>query len=397
MSAEGIPQLAAVMGSCTAGGAYVPAMSDETVIVGHRHDLPRRPAAREGRDRRGGDAPRSSAAPTSTRASAASPTTTRCPTSTRWRWPRESSRTLERRPLPRLGAARRRGAGATIRRSCTASSRPTRARPYDVREVIARIVDGSRLDEFKPLYGETLVVRLRAHLRATRSASWPTTASCSRSPRSRARTSSSCACQREIPLALPAEHHRLHGRPRVRARRHRQGRRQAGHGRRLRPGAEADGDRRRLVRRRQLRHVRAGVRAAPAVDVAERAHLGDGRASRPRETLLDGRLDALRARGEDLRRGRTQAFMQPILDKYESEGSAYYSTARLWDDGILDPLDTRRVLALGLAAARTRAGRPSRASACFACERRRRSSADGARRGVVARPARASTTRSTPR
>ena len=55
MSAEGIAQVAAVMGSCTAGGAYVPAMSDETIIVRERgHDLPRRPAAREGGDGRGG-------------------------------------------------------------------------------------------------------------------------------------------------------------------------------------------------------------------------------------------------------------------------------------------------------------------------------------------------------
>ena len=56
MSAEGIPQIAVVMGSCTAGGAYVPAMSDETIIVkGTGHDLPRRSAAREGRDRRRSD------------------------------------------------------------------------------------------------------------------------------------------------------------------------------------------------------------------------------------------------------------------------------------------------------------------------------------------------------
>ena len=78
MSAAGIPQIACVMGSCTAGGAYVPAMSRR---VDHRqepgHDLPRRPAAGEGGDRRGRHAPRSWAAPTCTRASPASPTTTR--------------------------------------------------------------------------------------------------------------------------------------------------------------------------------------------------------------------------------------------------------------------------------------------------------------------------------
>ena len=86
MSAQGIPQIALVMGSCTAGGAYVPAMSDEAVIVArHRDDLHRRAAAREGGDRPGGDAPRSSAAPTCTRGARASPTTTRPPTSTRSR------------------------------------------------------------------------------------------------------------------------------------------------------------------------------------------------------------------------------------------------------------------------------------------------------------------------
>ena len=65
-------------------------------------------------------------------------------------------------------------------------------KPYDVREVIARIVDGSAFDEFKELYGATLVTGF-ARLHGIRSASWPTTASCSRSPRSRARISSSCA------------------------------------------------------------------------------------------------------------------------------------------------------------------------------------------------------------
>ena len=82
------------------------------------------------------------------------------------------------------------------------------------------------------------------------------------------------------PAHLPAEHHRLHGRPAIRARRHRQGRREDGARRRQLGGAEVHGDHRRLVRRRQLRHVRPRLRAAAAVDVAERAHLRHGRASR---------------------------------------------------------------------------------------------------------------------
>jgi acetyl-CoA carboxylase carboxyltransferase component len=68
------------------------------------------------------------------------------------------------------------------------------------------------------------------------------------------------------------------------------------------------------------------------------------------ETLMTVRLDALRARGEDMDAEARTAFVQPILERYEHESEASYSTARLWDDGVIDPRDTRRVLALGLAA-----------------------------------------------
>jgi 3-methylcrotonyl-CoA carboxylase beta subunit len=66
-------------------------------------------------------------------------------------------------------------------------------------------------------------------------------------------------------------------------------------------------------------------------------------------TLLTVKQDQLAREGRDpLGADEAQAFKQPILEKYESEGSPYYSTARLWDDGILDPAETRRVLALAL-------------------------------------------------
>ena len=179
MSAHGIPQIAAVMGSCTAGGAYVPAMSDESVIVRARHDLPRRAAAGEGGDGRG-------------------------------RHRRGARR--RRRPHARVGSRRspahddehaiaivrddraRTCTGARLSRRGTSPSRkPRRYDPselyaldprrlphsqYDVREVLARIVDGSRFQEFKALYGETLVCGF-ARIRAIRSGSSRTTASCS--------------------------------------------------------------------------------------------------------------------------------------------------------------------------------------------------------------------------
>jgi acetyl-CoA carboxylase carboxyltransferase component len=66
--------------------------------------------------------------------------------------------------------------------------------------------------------------------------------------------------------------------------------------------------------------------------------------------LLQVRLDNLRAEGGDLTMEEQREFMQPTLEKYENEGNAYYATARLWDDGILDPLDTRMALGLGISA-----------------------------------------------
>ncbi len=83
--------------------------------------------------------------------------------------------------------------------------------------------------------------------------------------------------------------------------------------------------------------------AATTLDVAQRAHQRHGRpASRKRALNRQRRDDAAKKKLK---------FEAPILEKYEREGSPYYSTARLWDDGIIDPLDTRRVLAIGLDAA----------------------------------------------
>jgi acetyl-CoA carboxylase carboxyltransferase component len=76
--------------------------------------------------------------------------------------------------------------------------------------------------------------------------------------------------------------------------------------------------------------------------------------------LLAVRMEADKDKGEPLSAAAQDAFKAPILEKYETEGSPYYSTARLWDDGIIDPLDTRRVLGIGLRAARYRPAQPTR-------------------------------------
>ena len=268
---------------------------------------------------------------------------------------RESVGTLERAALPALGAGRARGAGARPRGAVRLVPADPR-RPFDVREVIARLVDGSRFHEFKPLYGDTLVCGF-AHLWGYPVAILANNGILFSQSALKGAHFVQLACHRKIPLlflqnisGFMVGREYEHGG-------HRQGRRQAGDRGRVRAGAQADGDRRRLVRRRQLRHVRPRLLPAPALHVAERAHLGDGRPPGRRDAADGAPRRAARARRATWPQAERAAYMQPILDKYEHEGSPYHSTARLWDDGILDPLDTRRALALGLAAA-TRAPVP---------------------------------------
>ena len=254
MSAAGIPQIAVVMGSCTAGGAYVPAMSDETVIVRGTGTIflggPPLVKAATGEDvtaeelggadvhaRRSGVVDHLAADDDHALADRARD--------------RRSNLGDAAAPSPGCGARARR-ARATTRRSCYGARPADLREPYEVREVIARIVDGSLLHEFKALYGETLVCGF-AHLMG-----YPVAiAGQQRHPllgdRAQGRALHRAAPPAPDPAGVPAEHHRLHGRPRVRGRRHRQGRRQAGDRRRLRRGAQVHGRDRRLVRRRQLR------------------------------------------------------------------------------------------------------------------------------------------------
>ena len=299
MSARRIPQIAVVMGSCTAGGAYVPAMSDEAIIVkgtgtiflggpplvkaatgeevtaeelgGARRPhagLRRRRPLRRGRrararDRRG-----------------------------------HRARLSERRRRCRPTARRRRSPPTTRRRS-TASSRATCASPT----TCARSSRGSWTARASRSSRRATARRSSAGF-ARLSGSWsgssPTTASSSPSRRSRRRTSSRCAPARKVPLLFLQNITGFMVGQRVRARRDRQGRRQDGPRGRQRRGAEVHGHHRRLVRRRQLRHVRARLRAALPLDVAQRPDLRDGRRAgglRP----LDGQAGPARARGASRR------------------------------------------------------------------------------------------------
>ena len=224
----GIPQIAVVMGSCTAGGAYVPAMSDESIIVKGQGTIflggPPLVKAATGEvvsaEELGG-------ADVHSRVSGR-----RRPLRRRRRARARHRPAHRRQPQPRR--RRRRSTSTTPREPLYAGrgdlrhrSRPTCARPYDVREVIARIVDGSEFDEFKAALRPDAGVRLRAHLglsgRHPRQQRHPVLRE-----RAEGRAFHRAVRAARHPAGLPAEHHRLHGRPQIRGRRHRQGRRQDG-------------------------------------------------------------------------------------------------------------------------------------------------------------------------
>ena len=148
------------------------------------------------------------------------------------------------------------------------------------------------------------------------------------------------------PAPLPPEHHRVHGRARVRGGRHRQGRGEARDGRGQRRGPQVHGPHRRAA-------SGPATTRWPAAPTS-RGSCGRGRTrgsrswAAPRRPASCPRSAA--AFADDAER---DAFEAPILETYEREGSPYFATARLWDDGVIDPLDTRRVLA-----ARPRRGPP---------------------------------------
>jgi acetyl-CoA carboxylase carboxyltransferase component len=220
---------------------------------------------------------------------------------------------------------------------------------FDIREVIARLVDGSRFHEFKALYGTTLVTGF------ARIFGYPVGIIAnngilfSESALKAAHFVELC-CQRKTPLIFL----------------------QNITGFMVGKQYEAGG-----IAKDGAKMVMAVANAnVPKFTVIVGGSFGAGnygmcgRAYAPRQlwmwpnarisvmggeqaasTLLTVRMDGLAARGKKMSAREQEEFKAPILGKYEEEGNPYYSTARLWDDGILDPLDTRRALGLGIAAA----------------------------------------------
>jgi 3-methylcrotonyl-CoA carboxylase beta subunit/propionyl-CoA carboxylase len=348
MSAERIPQIAVVMGSCTAGGAYVPAMSDETIIVNGTGTIflggPPLVKAATGEEV---TAEELGGADVHTRLSGVADYFANddehalrlCRTVV-------STLNLTKASPPDMAAPEEpRYDPAELYGIVNVDPR----KPYDVHEVIARLVDGSRFDEFKQRYGTTLVTgfaRLHGFLVGIVASNGVLF---SESALKATHFIELCNL-RAIPLIfLQNITGFIVGRQYERA------------------GIARDGA--------KMVHAVANS-VVPKFTVVIGGSFGAGnyamcgRAYEPRllwmwpnarisvmgavqaaSVLATVKRDQLARAGETLTEESERAIRQPILDQYEQEGSAYYSTARLWDDGILDPVKTRDALGLGMSAA----------------------------------------------
>jgi acetyl-CoA carboxylase carboxyltransferase component len=332
LSALGIPQVAAVMGSCTAGGAYVPAMSDETVIVRGTGTIfiggPPLVKAATGQD------------VTAEELGGADVHTRRSGVADHYATSDEHAlaivrgivRNLDPPPLPPWQLAQ--PEPPVLDPSDLYGLVPEDFRhELDAREVIARIVDGSRMQEFKQLYGETLVcgfARIEGYPVAILANQGVLFAESSQ----KGAHFIELACKRRIPLVFLQNITGF-----MVGKEYEEG------------GIARDGAK--LV-------MAVACADVPKFTVVTGGSFGAGnyamcgRAYEPRQLWMwpNARISVMG--GEQAATVLTMvgdADPDEIRATYEAEGNPYYSTARLWDDGIIDPLDTRRVLALGLAAA----------------------------------------------
>jgi 3-methylcrotonyl-CoA carboxylase beta subunit len=347
MSARGISQIAVVMGSCTAGGAYVPAMSDETIIVRKSGTI----------FLAGPPLVKAATGETVTAEELGGADVHARQSGVVDHYAADDAHALE---LARAAIATLAPRTSFIDRIAAVEPNenpddlygivPDDVRtPYDVREIIARLVDGSKFHEFKKLYGETLVCGF-AHIDG-----WPVAIIAnngvlfSESAQKGAHFIE-LACQRKIPLLFL----------------------QNISGFMVGKDYEAGG-----IAKDGAKMVTAVACAnVPKITVVIGGSYGAGnyamcgRSYSPRflwvwpnartsvmggeqaaSVLATLKRDGIEAKGGTWLQSEEDAFKNPIRAKYEEEGSPYFSTARLWDDGIIDPAQTRRVVSLSLAAA----------------------------------------------
>ena len=347
MSAQGIPQIAVVMGSCTAGGAYMPAMSDESIIVKNQGTIflggPPLVKAAIGEvvsaeDLGGGDvhtrlsgvadhlAQNDTHALAIARASVAN---------LNWRKEVTMQRALARAPL--FDAGELHGVIPTDTR-----------KPYDVHEIIARIVDGSEFDEFKARYGTTLVTGF-AHIEGQPVGIVANNGILfSESAMKGAHFIELCG-QRKIPLVF------LQNITGFMVGRKYESEGIAKHGAKMVTAVST-------VNVPKFTVIIGGSFGAGNYGMCGRAYsprflwmwpnarisvMGGEQAA---SVLATVKRDGIEAKGSAWSAEEEAAFKQPILDQFEHQAHPYYASARLWDDGVIDPADTRRVLALAISA-----------------------------------------------
>ena len=347
MSAQGIPQLAAVLGSCTAGGAYLPAMADESIIV-----------REQGTIFLGGPPLVKAATGEVVSAEALGGADVHCRQSgVTDHYAKDDRHAIDllRRCVANLN--RRKHLDIEVREpkppryaadELYALIPADRRRPFDVREVIARIVDESAFDEFKALYGDTLVCGF-AHLHG-----YPIGIVAnngilfSESAVKGAHFVELCA-QRRIPLLFlqnitgfmvgreyEAEGIARHGAKMV----HAVACADVPKFTVIIGGSYGAGNYAMCGRSYDPRFMFSWPNARISVMGGEQAA----------SVLATVKQDQLARQGESMSAEEEARFKAPILERYETQGHPYYASARLWDDGVIDPVDTRQVLSLALSA-----------------------------------------------
>jgi 3-methylcrotonyl-CoA carboxylase beta subunit len=347
LSAAGIPQIAVVMGSCTAGGAYVPAMSDESIIVKGQGTIflggPPLVKAAIGEvvtaEELGG-------ADVHTRVSGVADH-------------------YALNDAHALAICRRIVANLNTRKEVRLEMRAPREplypaeeiygvipsdvrKPYDVREVIARVVDGSELDEFKQNYGATLITGF-AHLHGYPVAILANNGILYSESSLKAAHFIELACQRGIPLVFLQNI--------------------AGYmvGKKYEAGGIAKDGAKMVTavataKVPKFTLILGGSYGAGNYGMCGRAYsprflwmwpnarisvMGGEQAA---SVLATVRRDGIEAKGGNWSKEDEESFRRPIRDQYERQGHPYYASARLWDDGVVDPADTRRLLGLAISA-----------------------------------------------
>jgi 3-methylcrotonyl-CoA carboxylase beta subunit len=347
MSARGIPQIASVMGSCTAGGAYVPAMSDETIIVKGQGTIFL------------GGPPLVKAATgevvTAEELGGAEVHARKSGVADHYANDDVHALAIVRRIIANLNADKTPNIPIASARAPVYDAAeldgivpPTLATQYDVREVIARLVDGSELDEFKKLYATTLVTGF-ARIEGMPVGIIANNGILFSESALKGTHFIELCCQRRVPLLFLQNI--------------------AGFmvGKKYEEGGIAK-DGAKLV-------TAVACAAVPKITLIIGGSYGAGnygmcgRAYSPRflftwpnsrisvmggeqaaSVLATVRREGIEARGESWSADDEEAFKAPVRARYEAEGNPYFATARLWDDGIIAPADTRRVLALALSA-----------------------------------------------